>query len=58
MIVLKIRGEHRSRTANGLIKLLILQPKQIKSAPLMISSAMGKTTDRLVEIADFAAGKK
>ncbi len=56
MIVLKFGGTS-VQNSEWIDKAIDIAEKQIKSAPLMISSAMGKTTDRLVEIADFAAGK-
>ena len=56
MIVLKFGGTS-VQNSEWIDKAIDIAAKQIKSAPLMISSAMGKTTDRLVEIADFASGK-
>ncbi len=56
MIVLKFGGTS-VQDNEWIDKAIDIAADQIDSAPLMISSAMGKTTDRLVEIADFAAGK-
>ncbi len=56
MIVLKFGGTS-VQDSKWIDKALDIANSQIESAPLMISSAMGKTTDRLVEIADFAADK-
>ena len=56
MIVLKFGGTS-VQNSEWIDKAIDIAADQIESAPLMISSAMGKTTDRLVEIADFAADK-
>ena len=56
MIVLKFGGTS-VQDNEWIDKAIDIAADQIDSAPLMVSSAMGKTTDRLVEIADFAAGK-
>ena len=56
MIVLKFGGTS-VQNSEWIDKAIDIAAGYIESAPLMISSAMGKTTDRLVEIADFAADK-
>ena len=56
MIVLKFGGTS-VQDNKWIDKAIDIAADQIESAPLMVSSAMGKTTDRLVEIADYAAGK-
>jgi aspartate kinase len=56
MIVLKFGGTSVQDNI-WIDKAIDIAADQIESAPLMISSAMGKTTNRLVEIADYAAEK-
>ncbi len=56
MIVLKFGGTS-VQNSEWIDRAIDIAANQIKSAPLMISSAMGKTTDRLVEIAEFASKK-
>jgi len=58
MIVLKFGGTS-VRNSEWIDKALNIAKSQVKNGAVLIASAMGKTTDKLQEIADLAgAGKK
>ncbi len=53
MIVLKFGGTSL-RDSEWILRALRIAEKQIDRAPVIVASAMGKTTDRLAELADHA----